>query len=247
MREMRLVVALLFTSPLFAAQIYWYNGDSDNVTQLINESGGSSGTGFVYDDFIVGADGVNITSVFSNDLVLAIPGSGSDTNAPGVVTQADWQILSGVSAGNGGIVVASGSGTTATQTATGLNSGGYAVYDIQATGLNVTLGPGTYWLAVAPDLNSSYNSYVVTTYGFNGVGTPQAQDGNSFWNDPGFGDDFVAAVSATGVDSKDGTNNVDFSMGVDGVAGTIPEPGTAALGAGAMLLLLAAAARRFRN
>jgi hypothetical protein len=79
------------------------------------------------------------------------------------------------------------------------------------------------------------------------VGSPKAQDGNSFWNDPGFGDDFVAAVSVTGADPADG-NNIDFSMGVDGVATTIPEPGTAALGAGALLLLgFAATARRFRN
>ena len=248
MRKTSLVVVLLFASPLFAGTVYWYNGDSDGFATKINEVGGSSGNGLIYDDFIVGPGGVNITGVFSNDLVLNIPASGADSNAPGVVTQASWEIRSGVSAGSGGTLLDSGTDAT-TQTATGLNSGGFAVYDIQITGLNVNLGPGTYWLAVAPDFgtSTSYNSYIVTTYGFNGVGTPKAQDGNSFWNDPGFGDDFVAAVTATGQDSADG-NNVDFSMGVDGVATTIPEPGTAALGAGALLLFgLAAAARRFQN
>jgi hypothetical protein len=251
MRKTSLVFALLFASPLFAGTVYWYNGDSDGFATKINEVGGSSGTGLIYDDFVVGSGGVNITGVFSNDLVLNIPSSGADTNAPGVVTQASWEIRSGVSAGNAGTLLDSGT-ASATQTATGLtfNSGAYAVYDIQITGLNVNLGPGTYWLAVAPDFgaSTSYNSYIATTYGFNGVGTPKAQDGNSFWNDPGFGDDFVAAVTATGADSADGTNNVDFSMGVDGTVATIPEPGTAGLGAGALFLLgLAAAARRFRN
>jgi hypothetical protein len=248
MRKTSLAFALLFASPVFAGTVYWYNGDSDGFANKINEVGGSSGTGLIYDDFVVGAGGGNITGVFSNDLVLNIPASGADTNAPGVVTQASWEIRSGVSAGSAGTLLDSGTGS-ATQTSTGLNSGGFAVYDIQITGLNVNLGPGTYWLAVAPDFgtSTSYNSYIVTTYGFNGVGTPKAQDGNSFWNDPGFGDDFVTAVSATGPDAADG-NNVDFSMGVDGVATTTPEPGTAALGAGALLLLgLVAAARRFQH
>jgi hypothetical protein len=119
MRKTSLVVALLFGSPLFAGTVYWYNGNSDNVTELINEVGGSSGTGLVYDDFIVGAGGVSITGLFSNDLVLTVPASGPDTNAPGVVTQAGWEIRSGVSAGIGGTLVASGTGS-ATQTATGL-------------------------------------------------------------------------------------------------------------------------------
>ena len=248
MRKTGLAVVFLCVTPLLADTVYWYNGDRDLDTQILNEVGGTNGTALIYDDFVVGPGGVTITGVFSNDAVF----SPSFLNAPGIVTQADWQILTGVSAGNGGTVVASGSGAAATQTDTGLNlsppiPGGYVsgeIYDIEVDGLDVSLAPGTYWLAVAPDLPSGYTSAIPTTAGANGVGTPQAQDGDSFFSVTAASIDFAPAVNHTGADPNDGTGNVDFSMGV---ISSTPEPGTAALGAGAVLLLcLAAATRRLR-
>jgi len=238
--RIRLIAALLCASPLFAGTVYWYNGDSDNYNNLLNEDTGASGTALVYDDFVVGAGGVTVTGVFSNDV---IENAISSNNDPGVVTDANWEIRSGVSGGNGGTLVASGSGA-ATQTDTGLLSENFAVYNIDIEGLNVSLTPGTYWLAVIPDLGGNDNGYVATTSGANAIGTPQAQDGDSFFTSNVLSFNFLTAIDLIGGDPGDG-GNADFSMGVE--TAPTPEPGTAALGAVAMLLAgLAAVTRRLR-
>ena len=83
-------------------------------------------------------------------------------------TTAYWEIRSGLTAGNGGTLLASGDGTDTTtntgQTFTGIPGLSIPVYTNEVNGLSVTLGPGTYWLAVAPDV-SNQNSYIVTTSG----------------------------------------------------------------------------------
>jgi len=226
MKQTSLALALLCSSPLFGGTVYWYNGDNNSLGgDLINEVGGANGTSLVYDDFVVGAGGVNITGVFSND---------SSNGHPVLtgVTQASWEIRSGVSAGNGGTLIASGTGA-ATVTDTGQPLVGFGDIDtIEVDGLNIDLAPGTYWLAVAPDLAADGGSYILLTAGANGVGTPQAQDGNSFVNGAA---DFSPAVDFFGGGVSADGGNIDFSMGVIGSAS--PEPGTAALGAAAVLLL----------
>ena len=86
-----------------------------------------------------------------------------------------------MSAGNGGTLVASGTGA-ATQTATGFSAYGYNEYTIQVSGLSVTLGPGTYWLTVCPLGAGTYQSFNDTTSGDNTIGQPPGNDGNSFFN-----------------------------------------------------------------
>ena len=103
-----------------ASGVLWYNGDFNNVNGLANENMTSLGQSSVYDDFIVpSGPGFDITSVFSDDL--------SSTN----ITGATWEIRSGVSAGNGGTLVASGSTSTPTVTATGRSGFGFTEFQVE--------------------------------------------------------------------------------------------------------------------
>jgi hypothetical protein len=206
-----------------ADPVLWYNGDLDNRDAFSNQTSSVPGgaNGQIYEDFIVPTGQTwTITSVFSNDV--ANPFTGGYPSAT-----ASWQILSGVSAGNGGTVVASGDGAD-TITATGRSSTvfsplGSAEYTNQVNGLNVTLGPGTYWLSVAPDTDGAIDSYwyVSTTSGAGAVGNPPGNDGNSFFTSSFTGDYF------TPTSSLEGPGNWDYSLGVLGTAQPLtstPEP-----------------------
>jgi hypothetical protein len=128
-----------------------------------------------------------------------------------------------MSVGNGGTVIASGTGA-ATQTATGrINTiFGFAEYTIQVAGLNVFLTPGTYWLSVSPSVGADptvtsggvFRSYNSSTTGTNAVGTPPRNDADGLFFSPFLGDNFV-------------TFHLDYSMGVAGTPiQAVPEPST---------------------
>jgi len=214
----------------------WYNGDLDDVSALANEIDpidfGASGSPLTYDDFVVPVGGWVVTNVWSNNTLNFVPPD---------ATQAYWEIRSGVSAGDGGTLVAGGT-SAASQTATGrLFWGTETEYRVEVSGLNIALSPGRYWLAVAPvdpDTSgggSSDQAYVTTTSGVNALGTPAGDNGNAFFDSAFFGYDFASTQTVTGED-------YDFSMGVGGRAnapGVIPEPATLALlGLGAVGLVL---------
>src|SRR5262249_24755859 len=117
----------------------WYNGDFNGVNGLTNELNTSLGSGqfaSVYDDFSVTGGGWTLTSVFSDNL--------ANTN----ITGATWEIRQGISEGNGGTLIASGSTTTRLVTPTGRSGFGFTEFMVEVTGLNVSLSPGTYWLNV---------------------------------------------------------------------------------------------------
>ena len=103
--------------------VLWYNGNYDNRDATVNQadvpvntgSGYSLRTTLVYDNFVVPVgQSWTITSVYSNDQIAygATP------------TTATWQIRSGMSAGNGGTLVASGD-SSATETALTKITGDY--------------------------------------------------------------------------------------------------------------------------
>jgi len=181
----------------------WYNGDYDGDATgngLSNEQD-TFATGFshVYDDFIVtDSGGWDITSVFSDNQI--------STN----VTSATWEIRQGMSAGNGGTLVASGSTDTPVLTPTGRFGFGLPEFMVEVTGLSVHLDPGTYFLNVTPvdnlDGGRSFNS---TTLGANCVGTPCGNDQNAFFDSTLFGFVFEPTLNLC---SQCG----DFSMGVNG-------------------------------
>src|ERR1700678_2495866 len=150
-----LVVAAILCAPAArAGSVLWFNGSLDQRDALANQTGAVDG--LIYDDFIVPTGFTyTITGVFSQDAMYNV----------GAASTAYWEIRSGVSAGNGGTLLASGDGNDAlTYTGNTLNTGGLAipVYTNEVFGMSVTLSAGTYWLAVAPDV-SNQNSYITTT------------------------------------------------------------------------------------
>ncbi len=107
------------TQPGGTSSILWYNGDFNGVNGLANEENTSIGSGefaSVYDDFNVpSGPGWTVTSVFSDNL--------SSTN----ITGATWEIRQGISEGNGGTLIASGTTVTPVVTPTfyGIHGRGY--------------------------------------------------------------------------------------------------------------------------
>ena len=187
----------------------WYNGDFDNVDGLTNEEN-TFATGFshIYDDFnVTDSPGWDVTSVFSDNL--------ASTN----ITSATWEIRQGVSAGNGGTLIASGMTVTPVVTPTGRSGFGFTEFMVEVTGLSVHLAPGTYWLNVTPvDNLDGGRSFDSTTSGANCVGMPCGNDSMAFLDSTLFGAVFEPTGDfCTGCD--------DFSMGVNGsVSGGTPTP-----------------------
>jgi hypothetical protein len=214
-----LAAAAILHGPPTAAggSILWYNGDYDGRDTQVNQTGPADGR--IYDDFIVPTGFTfTITSVFSNNFMFSPPDPATATAA--------WEIRSGVSAGNGGTLLDSGDGAD-TLTATGRSINvppfGNIAELTNSVSVNVTLGAGTYWLSVAPDV-SNQNSFIGTTSGANAVGTPPGNDGNSFFSSTFFGQNFVSTTDP----SIEGPGTWDYSMGVVGTA--VPEPSSLLLG-----------------
>jgi hypothetical protein len=234
-----LIALTVLCCPAAQAGPLWYNGDLDNRDAVPNQTSALSpggADGLVYDNFVVPTGSTwNITGVFSNNVL------NPSLNLPRVTT-AYWEIRSGVSANNGGTLVASGDGTDNFafdgNFSTVFGPGNTAAeYTHEVDGLNVTLTAGTYWLAVAPDTNGAINAfwYISTTSGTNAIGMPPGNDGNSFFSSNFTGDNF------TPTGSFEGPGNWDYSMGVVGTVQSLvtPEPSVTALSLGAAFSLAA--------
>ena len=159
----------------------WYNGDFNDVNGLSNERNTTVTQAAVYDDFNVTAPlGWNVTAVFSDNLFSAM-----------TVTGADWEIRTGVSEGNAGTLIASGTTNSPVVTLTGRGGFGLQEYMVEVTGLNVFLpmlpSGQHYWLNVTPVGNGTGRSFNSTTSGTNCVGTPCGNDQNAFFNSTYFG------------------------------------------------------------
>jgi hypothetical protein len=207
----------------------WYNGDFNGVNGLANERNTVVTQSAVYDDFNVTALlRWNVTAVFSDNLENTI------------VTAADWEIRTGVSEGNAGILIASGTTNSPIVTQVGRSGFGFQEFRIEVTELNVFLpmlpSGQHYWLNVTPVGNGSARSFNSTTSGMNCVGTPCGNDQNAFFNSTYFGTNFTSTANEG--------QPYDYSMGVIGAV--VPEPATVALltcGVGALLI----ASRRRRG
>jgi len=179
-----------------SAVTLWYNGDFNGVNGLANERNTIVSQAAVYDDFNVTGPGWHITSVFSDNL------------ANTVISGADWEIRTGISEGNAGTLVASGTTSAPVVTLTGRSGFNYLEYMVQVNGLNITLAPGHYWLNVTPIDSGTGRSFNSTTSGVNCVGTPCGNNDNAFFNSTYFGAKFRNTNNAYG--------QPDFSMGVVG-------------------------------
>jgi hypothetical protein len=201
--------ALLFLTTLANAATLFYGGDLDlndpNQNGLSNENdaivGGSPYGAAVYQNFTL-STASTATGLFTNNLSSITPTNGY------------WEIRSGVSEGNGGTLVASGTGAI-TNTPTGRSDFGFLEYHNEVDGLSVSLNSGTqYWLAVVPVCTScagrSFNS---DTDGLNSIGSQQT--GQQFFNSAFFSANFTNT-------NNEGVFNI-FSSGVVGNSG-VPEP-----------------------
>ena len=200
------IIAAIFTFVVTApsyASVLWYNGDFSD-SGLSNEINTAVSHSQVFDDFIVPSGGWTINTLWGNNQI----------NFTGI-TSAYWEIRSGVSSGDGGTIVSSGT-NSATQSylGTGIH------YKVEVAGLNIFIPQGTYWLSVAPIGSGGGQSWLDNTIGVNAVGTPAGNNDNAFWYSSYWAKNFEPAQS-----------DWDFSMGVGGTlgGGVVPEPATMAL------------------
>jgi hypothetical protein len=240
-----LIVWAVCCAPQARAATLWYNGDQDGRDAISNQTASvATGVdGAIYDDFIVPAHQTwTITSAWSNDV------ENPFFTSPSVKSVA-WSIRTGVSSGNGGTVVASGTTTSAnTSEAADGTSTVFAPFTasqetITAKGLSVTLNPGTYWISVAPVTTGADDSffYVSTTSGTNAIGTPPGNDGNSYFTSVADGDSFIPTTSL------EGPGTWDYSLGVAGTFVVTPEPSSMVLMLAASLGLPALGFRRRKS
>lgn len=209
----------------------WYNGDPVDQFHigLLNGENSSYPVQNVYEDFIVPAGGWTVAGAFSYDQLNYTPG-----------TQAEWEIRSGMSSGNGGALIASGT-ETATYTSTGEFGSGYILYKVEVDNLDVPLTAGKYWLTVAPvACGSTCVSGVDYTTGANAIGNPPGNDLDNFQNIPALAGHYFLLNPTSGGSARD------WSLGVlIQTAAPTPEPAT--FGAISVLILLAGAGGIFRR
>jgi hypothetical protein len=209
----------------------WYNGDWDGVNGLANERNTVVSQAAVYDDFNVTSPlGWHVTALFSDNMfTYGLP-----------VTGADWEIRTGISEGNAGTLVASGTTGSPLLIPTGRYFGNELIeYTVEVSQLNIFLpmlpSGQHYWLNVTPVGNGTGRSFNSTTIGDNCVGTPCGNDDNAFFNSTTFGAFFDHTYNWCG-------GCVDFSMGVIGTV--VPEPTTIALLTWGVAALLIAVRRK---
>jgi hypothetical protein len=139
--------------------------------------------------------------------------------------QATWEIRTGVSSGNGGTVVASGT-SAATMSPTGRVFLGFGEYTVGVKFSSVTLSEGTYWVNVTPQCTdasdgqcTSFNSrYFVsnTVKAADNVHGTMQPTGQMFLNSSYFGLNFI-----NWCDASLGLNSTQCGALSFGVIGTL--------------------------
>ena len=208
----------------------WYNGDGDGINSYVNQNNAQFNQ-VLYNDFNVTGGIWHINTVWSNNIFL--------NGLPQQPTTASWEIRSGFDPNNSaaGALIASGD-SIATLTPTGnaavSTSLGFDEYQVLVAGLNITLNPGVYWLAVYPDDTNLSQAGNDTTSGLNAVGTPPGNNLNGFYSTDS-GANFLPSA-------------LDTSAGIGGfVDAAVPEPASLATWGGIGIVGLVAGWRRKRS
>jgi hypothetical protein len=196
----------------------FYGGDFDssnpNANGLANENDLAVSDARTYTPFTVPAGKVwTVTGALGNHL-----SSVSVIDPP----QAKWEIRSGVSSGNGGVLLSSGTGS-AVYHATGRSGFGLTEYTVRVPiSPSVVLAAGTYWVTVIPQCTNPNNSQCGSARYFlsdmtdnpppNGKGHEPVKD--SFFDSTYFGYSFAPTWGSSGVCGGIGCNK--FSAGIIG-------------------------------
>ena len=160
-----LFALLCFTIGASADNPYFYGGQFDPFNQfanaLANENtatvGGDPYGAAVYQNFYAESN-ITVTGLFTNNLSTFAPESGY------------WEIRSGVSEGNGGTLIASGTGSV-TNTATGRSFLGDKEYTNIVSGLSVDLPTNQYWFAMVPVCSTCQGeAFNTNTFGLFSIG-----------------------------------------------------------------------------
>ncbi len=214
----KLLVLVLLTGCMSAAPL-WYNGDFDGRLDFCSAVNTGQNCRS-YDNFIVPAGGWAVNSVYTGAYV---------NNTFGAPTAAGWEIRSGVSAGNGGTVIASSQVDPFTWTDTHTTASILGIpYEIYSLRINlasvVNLAAGEYWLTLYPiDSVGDGWGWIGTTGGANAIGYA-GNDGNSYMDGaPGY---FPTTTSVSEAFNL-GSGPWDLVMGLD--AADVPEPGSVLL------------------
>jgi PEP-CTERM motif len=205
------VSALALGGATAQADLLYYGGNFDpnnpNANALANEQDAIVDNSRTYDNFTVTGSTWHVTGLYTNNLISGLN-----------ITSAVWEIRSGVSEGNGGTLVASGTDLAPSVTPTGRSGFGMTEETVQAS-VSLDLAPGTYWLSVTPVSGDVGRSFETNTFGANAVGIHTANQ--DFWNSAFFGVNFTNA--------NNGGVFPTFSSGVIGTVSTVPEPGSMAI------------------
>jgi hypothetical protein len=148
------------TPPTYCNPCLMYAGDWDPNSSWVAYFNGTDTAPLdaaVYVPFVVPAGHTwKVNGLFTNNLALNI--AQTDPNV------SPWSISQGISEGNGGTVVASGSARSRF-TATGRNyQNTYFEYTDQVVFPAVTLSSGTYWLTVVPQCTNTNDSACSSAY-----------------------------------------------------------------------------------
>ncbi len=211
-----------------SADTLWYNGDYDLTGNVTSCQSNQISPSFdnptlncrTYDDFVVPPGGWTINTLYSNNFLL-------NSTPITTITGAYWEIRTGVSAGDGGTLMFSG---TANLSGMSVDSTGRSFDNqdpevrVAVTNLNFVLTAGTYWQSVPPITSGGYE-YVANSF-TTGTGATGLILGNSYYC------------------FYDANNNINFEVGVDcsmGIEGTVgseaPVPASLLLLASGLLAL----------
>jgi hypothetical protein len=204
------VVMMGAISLVRADETLWYGGDADYMNGIASTHGPVR-TSSLYEDFDIAPGGAIVSGVFGAYLTLSILGLGD-----GPITEADYEIRSGVSAGNDGTLIAADRASASWTLED--SSTRFWRYRTTVSGLNLFLPEGRYWLSLSPIWGGEL--YLASTSGANGVGSP-LNNGDSYWTAPWFDAYFTPATEILGTDRRP---TWDFSYGVVGTP--VPEAGS---------------------